>query len=157
MPLTRSASSCYRSSRFSILSFGEIALITDGAMEGAKREDFVTVARAKGAPSTTIRDRHAGRTALLPALSKLIVSIPFFLTGLMIIEMTFQSRTFEGLFIPVPGLANVLFGSLEERNIPLVIGGLLAVGLIVLGLRLMLDVLHVILDPRLRLEGTQGS
>ncbi|MCH8913744.1 MAG: ABC transporter permease subunit, partial [Planctomycetes bacterium] len=84
-----------------LLSVGEVMLITDGAMAGVAQEDYVLTARAKGLSEQQVRDRHAARVALLPALSKLMVSVPFFLSGLMIIELAFaQPRHIElALFV----------------------------------------------------------
>ena len=44
----------------------------------------------------------------------------------------------------------MLFTSLEQRDVPVVVGGLFAIGLIMLTLRLLLDVAHATLDPRIR-------
>ena len=78
------------------------------------------------------------------------MSVPFILVGLMIVEISFgwPKEGLLGYF--VPGLSLVLFSSLENRNMEVVIGGLLAVGLIMLGVRLLLDVAHAALDPRIR-------
>ncbi len=133
-----------------LLSVGEVMLITDGAMAGVAQEDYVLTARAKGLSEQQVRDRHAARVALLPALSKLLVSVPFFLSGLMIIELAFAQPRYIELALFVPGLSSLLFASLEQRAVPTVIGGLLFVGLIVLAMRLLLDFLIVYLDPRIR-------
>ena len=53
----------------------------------------------------------------------------------------------------VPGVSSSLFFSLENRDTTVVVGGLLAVGLIVFGARLLLDVAHAALDPRIRVGG----
>lgn len=140
-----------------LLSVGEVTLIVDGAMAGVAREDYIFTARAKGLSERQVRDRHASRVALLPALSKLLVSLPFFLTGLMIIETAFAQPRYIEMAIHVPGLSSLMFSSLEARNVPMVIGGLLFVGLIMLGLRLLLDVLTLYLDPRIRYASSQGG
>lgn len=139
-----------------LLSVGEVMLITDSSMAGVAREDYILTARAKGLTERQVRDRHASRVALLPALSKLLVSVPFFLSGLMIIELAFAQPSYIELAIFVPGLSSLLFTSLEGRDVPTVIGALLFVGLIVLATRLLLDVLIVYLDPRIRYADSQG-
>lgn len=139
-----------------LLSVGEVMLIVDGSMAGVAREDYILTARAKGLSERQVRDRHASRVALLPALSKLMVSVPFFLSGLMIIELAFAQPRHIELTIFVPGLSSLLFGSLEQRAVPTVIGGLLFIGLIVLAMRLLLDMLIVYLDPRIRYAELQA-
>lgn len=133
-----------------LLSVGEMLLVTDGAMSGVCDEAYVFVARAKGLRSKTIRDRHAGRVALLPMLSRLVVSVPYFLAALMIIEYSFLLPASIHRAIPVPGVSLALFSSLEERNIPVVIGALFGIGIITLVLHVGLDIAHGLLDPRIR-------
>jgi peptide/nickel transport system permease protein len=140
-----------------LLSFGEITLIVKGAMSDVAHEDFVQTARAKGLSERMVRDRHAARVSLLPVVSKLMVNVPFFLAGLVIIETAFIQPLSSGLYIDVPGLSGILFSSLSERNVPVVVGGLFAVGLISLVIRVGLDVLLAFLDPRIRYSSTARS
>jgi peptide/nickel transport system permease protein len=135
-----------------LLAVGEVVLVSKATTGSAAKEDFVLTARAKGVAEAELRDHHAGRYALLPTLSKLAVSVPFVLAGLMIIEVSFAWPQAGELGLTVPGLSSMLFTSLEQRDIPVVVGGLFAVGLIMLTLRLLLDVAHVALDPRIRFQ-----
>ncbi len=133
-----------------LLAVGEVVLVTKATTGTAAREDFVFTARAKGLPEPEIRDHHAARFSLLPTLSKLAVSVPFVLAGLMIVEVSFAWPDDGDLGLAVPGLSSMFVTSLEQRDVPVVMGGLLAVGLIMLGVRLALDVAHAALDPRIR-------
>jgi peptide/nickel transport system permease protein len=134
-----------------ILAFGEVALVSKSTVKEASHEDFVFAARARGLPEKDIRDHHVARYALLPTLSKLMVSVPFMLVGLMIIEISFAWPKDGAFGMTVPGLSSALFTSLENRDTTTVLGGLLAVGIIVLLVRLFLDVLQAALDPRIRI------
>ena len=133
-----------------ILAVGEVVLVSKSTTAEAAHEDFVLTARAKGVPDRQIRDHHVGRFALLPTLSKLMVSVPFILVGLMIVEMSFAWPKDGAFGMFIPGLSSALFTSLENRDTPTVIGGLLAVGVVVFLARLLLDVLQAVLDPRIR-------
>jgi peptide/nickel transport system permease protein len=133
-----------------LLAVGEVVLVTKATTSAAAGEDFIGAARAKGLPEPEIRDHHAARYALLPTLSKLAVSVPFVLAGLMIVEVSFGWPKAGTLGLSVPGLSSMFFNSLEQRDVPVVIGGLFAVGLIMLAVRLLLDVAHAVLDPRIR-------
>lgn len=133
-----------------ILTIGEIILVVEAAMDGVSQEAYIDTARAIGMPEKQIRDRHAGRVALLPALSRFVVSLPFVLSGLVIVEYAFSVPTHYGASINFPGLSSVLFASLQARDYPLVVGGLLFIGFISVGARIVLDVLHAVLDPRTR-------
>ncbi|MDH5373307.1 MAG: ABC transporter permease [Acidimicrobiia bacterium] len=133
-----------------ILTIGEIILVVEAAMDGVSQEEYINTARAIGMPEKQIRDRHAARVALLPALSRFVVSLPFVLSGLVIVEYAFSVPTHYGASINFPGLSSVLFASLQARDYPLVVGGLLFIGVISVGARIVLDVLHAALDPRTR-------
>jgi peptide/nickel transport system permease protein len=133
-----------------LLSIGDIVLVIAASMDGMSDSDFVLTARAKGLTDRQVRTRHAGRVALLPALSRLTANLPFALGGLVIIEASFARL--GGYRVPIPGVASVLFGSLRERDLVVTMGGLVVVGVITLLLRIVLDLLVVKLDPRVQLE-----
>ncbi|HKX74752.1 MAG TPA: ABC transporter permease [Acidimicrobiia bacterium] len=133
-----------------LLSVGDVILVVAAAVEGSHESDFVTTARAKGLTDRQVRERHAGRVALLPALSRLTATLPFALGGLVIIEGSFGRL--GGYRIDLPGVASVLFGSLRQRNFLVTMGGLIVVGMITLVVRIILDLAAASLDPRIQLE-----
>lgn len=141
-----------------LLTFGDVLLVTRAAMDDVMLEDYVMVARAKGLPEKEVRDKHAARTALLPVLSRFTVSIPYFLTGLVILEAVFTSAGVAGVGLlqrarPPSGLGFLIFDAVADQDIPLIMGSLLVVGMLTLVLRIVLDVLHAGLDPRIRFGG----
>ncbi len=139
-----------------LLAVGEVLLVTKATTASAAKEDFILSARAKGVAEDDIRDHHAARFALLPTLSKLAVSVPFVLAGMMIVEVSFGWPKAGTLGLTVPGLSSMFFTSLEARDVPVVIGGLFAIGLIMLALRLLLDFAHAVLDPRIRYQRSEA-
>lgn len=126
-----------------LLSFGETMLVMRTSMVDNLKEDYISLARAKGLPEHVVRDRHAARNALLPVFSRLVISLPYLLTGLVIIEDV----------LDWPGISGALFTSLYQQDIPVVMGALLVVGVLSALARLILDVLYVYLDPRLSAVG----
>jgi len=132
---------------FFILFVGEVVILTQAAMVAGRREDYVLTARAKGLSDREVRDRHAARPALLPVLSRLVVSLPYFLAGMVIVEQA----------LGYPGLGSVLFRALDVEDTFVIMGALLVIGLITMVARLMLDVLHAILDPRVRFGTAQET
>lgn len=146
-----------------ILTFGEVLLVTKASMDDVMLEDYVMVARAKGLPERQVRDHHAARTALLPVLSRFTVAIPYFLTGLVILEVAFgggANLNIAGVtmrFQPPVGLGSLLFESLSNQDTPLLIGALLIVGVLTLMIRIVLDVVHAALDPRIRFAGGESN
>lgn len=124
-----------------MIGFGEVAMVTRAGMSAELTEPYVETAKAKGVPGRLIRDRHAGRNATLPVLTRMVSGVPYVLVGLFIIEWELQ----------LPGLALLFFDGIESVNVPLIVGILVVVGAIGLILRLVLEVLLVALDPRIRL------
>jgi peptide/nickel transport system permease protein len=136
-----------------LLAVGDIILVVAASMDGLSTADFAISARAKGLTDRQVRERHAGRVAMLPALSRLTANLPFALGGLVIIEASFGRL--GGYRIDIPGVASILFGSLRQRNLLLTLGGLVIVGVITLVLRIGLDMAVATIDPRVQLEKTR--
>jgi peptide/nickel transport system permease protein len=125
---------------FTLLSFGEIMLIMRTTMMDTLHEDYILTARAKGLPESQIRDRHAARNALLPVMTRMIVTFPFLLTGAVMVEQV----------LAWSGMGTTLFLAVGTQNITLTVGMLLVIGIFSLVLRLILDIMHALLDPRIR-------
>jgi peptide/nickel transport system permease protein len=133
-----------------VLFYGEITLIVESVVADVRSEPFVDTARAKGLSEPQVRDRHAGRIALLPAVSRLAISLPVFMTALVIVEYSAAYQTANNLMVPSVGIGLILFTSLQNQDMPTVMAMLLAIGVLTLAMRLILDVLVVTLDPRIR-------
>ena len=124
---------------FTALAFGEFMLIMQTGMAGVLHDDFVLTARAKGLSERAVRNRHAARNASLAVVSRLAVSIPYLLTGLVIIERA----------VGWPGIGSFLFRAIESQDIPVVISTLAVIGLMTMVVRIALDLALFTLDPRI--------
>lgn len=132
---------------------GEVILVVSAAMAGTSDAPYSHAARAKGLSPGMIRRRHAGRATLLPAISRIAASLPYALGGLVIVERAFASVGARSVIIP--GLSSTIFLSgFQTRNTPLAVGGVIAIGLIALFVRLIVDVVHLALDPRVTAEAS---
>lgn len=125
---------------FTLLTMGDIVIVTRASVTDSIHDQYVWTAEAKGLPDRVVRDRHATRTAMLPIASRMVVSIPYLLAGMVIIESAAEW----------PGLGSMLFRAAMGRDVPMMMAALMLVGVITLLARLFLDVLLVVLDPRLR-------
>jgi peptide/nickel transport system permease protein len=125
---------------YSLLSFGEIMLIVRATMADSVNEQFIQTALAKGLKTSRVRDHHAARAAILPVISRLVISLPFLFTGMVMIEQT----------VGWSGMGTTLLYALGVQNVPLMTGMFVAIGLVSLLARLGLDLLQLALDPRLR-------
>lgn len=124
---------------FVVLGFGEFMLIMQAGMVGQLNEDFVGTARAKGLKERAIRDRHAARNAAVALLARLAVSVPYLMTGLVIIERS----------VGWPGIGSFLFAAIDSQDLPVVISVLMVIGAITAVTRLALDLLTFVFDPRI--------
>jgi peptide/nickel transport system permease protein len=138
-------SSVVATSALIIIAFGESMLVMSAGVSQEMAEDYVFTARAKGVPESRIRDRHVAPNAVFPAISRLITSMPYLIAGLVIIEYA------TGVF----GLGSLFFASIESGNVPVILGIVAVVGVIGVVMRIVLDVVQAMIDPRLR-EGSSG-
>ena len=132
---------------YTLLSFGETMLIMQSSMTEVLKEEYVNTAHAKGLPASTVREKHAVRNALLPVLSRLVISMPYLVTGVVIIESA----------VGWPGMGTAMWNALYWQNMPVVMAVVLIVGVLSLIARLLLDVLIAYLDPRIRYDFREPS
>lgn len=125
---------------YTLLTFGEVLLLMRTSMTEVMHEDYIWTARAKGLKESEVRDHHAARNALLPVMSRMLVSVPFFLTGLVMIERVFNWQ----------GVGTTLFYAVGMQNITLALGMLIVIGILSLIVRFVLDLLQFSLNPRIR-------
>ena len=125
-----------------LISFAGTMLLTRNSMLETIREDYVMAARAKGLPEKQVRDHHAARNALLPVVTSLVYSLVFAIDGSVIIEGIFSW----------PGTGLTLLQAVRSEDLPLVMGSMLFIGLLSLLAHAIVDVLYVLLDPRIRYQ-----
>ena len=106
-------------------------------------EEFVRTARAKGLTRRRIVWLHALRNAATPLVQILGLSLPFLLSGALIVEVVFSW----------PGVGRLAYNSVLERDYPVVLATTALSGLLVILGSLLADLLQLALDPRLRDAG----
>lgn len=117
-----------------------VYLLTRNTMVTTLEEAFVLTARAKGLPERTVRYRHAGRAALLPAVTQAGIGAGRVFTGALFVEIVFA----------YPGLGSLMHNALLARDYPLLQGILLVVAAAVLLANYLVDITYRRLDPRIR-------
>lgn len=105
-------------------------------------KDYVRTARAKGAREGRVIYRHALRNALLPLTTGLGISLLATLSGSVAVELVFNR----------PGLGTLLIGAISERDYAVIQGGIIVFALLVVGVNLLIDLLYIAVDPRLRVQ-----
>ncbi len=119
-----------------------IARLTRGGMLDVMNQDFIRTARAKGASEVRVLFYHALRGGLLPVISYLGPAIAAEITGSFVVETIFN----------VPGLGRYFILSAFNRDYTMVLGTVLFYASIIILLNLVVDVLQVLLNPRLRFD-----
>ncbi|HUO76628.1 MAG TPA: ABC transporter permease [Thermodesulfovibrionales bacterium] len=104
------------------------------------RQDYVTVARAKGLPEREVIYRHAFRNALLPMITLVGLSVPGLIGGSVIFENIFG----------IPGMGQLFFQSVMTRDYPMVMGVLTIGAILTLLGNLLADIGYMLADPRIR-------
>ena len=144
---------------FFLVAFGEVMFVWRAGIADEKGEDYVLTARAKAVPEHEVRDRHVARNVVLPVMTRSIASLPFLLTGLVIIEFQVQVGACA-LMTDVGecvywsgGLSTTLFTAIRDVDVPVILGVMVTMGILILGFRLFTEVVQVALDPRLRARG----
>jgi peptide/nickel transport system permease protein len=147
---------------FLLLAFGEAMFVWRAGIADERVEDYVLTARGKGVPEHEIRDRHVGRNVALPVISRSFSALPFLLTGLIIIEWEVQigpcaeSDPLSGSCVYYQGgLSTALFDAVRNVDTPVILGVLVTMGVLLMLLRLVAEIVHVTLDPRIRLQGAK--
>jgi oligopeptide transport system permease protein len=119
-----------------------ITRLTRGGMLDVLNQDFIRTARAKGASETRVVFKHALRGGLLPVVSFLGPAVAGILTGSFVIETIFQ----------IPGLGREFVNSAFNRDYTLVLGTVILYATLVIALNLVVDIVQVWLNPRLKFE-----
>ncbi len=119
-----------------------IMRLTRGGMLEVLNQDFIRTARAKGASELRVVFRHALRGGLLPVVSFLGPAIAGILTGSFVIETIFQ----------IPGLGREFVNSAFNRDYTLVLGTVILYASMIVALNLVVDVVQVWLNPKLKFE-----
>lgn len=103
-------------------------------------EDFVMVARAKGLAEKEVIARHMVPNALMPVVTIIGVDIGFLFTGSVLVESVFGW----------PGIGRLMYESIVKRDYPVLMGNFLITTAIVVAVNLIVDLVYVWLDPRVK-------
>ena len=117
-----------------------IARMTRSSMLEVVRQDYITTARAKGQTERVVINKHALKNALIPIVTVVGLAFAGLLGGAIITEQVFT----------IPGLGRLLIGSINQRDFPVVQGGVLYIALTFSLVNLFVDILYAFLDPRIK-------
>lgn len=104
------------------------------------REDFLRTARSKGLTQYRALFRHGLRNAMVPVITVLGLQLATVLIGAVVVERVFV----------IPGLGSLLLDAVAQRDLLLVQAVVMVLVVAVLAVNFLVDVLYVVVDPRLR-------
>lgn len=109
-------------------------------LETVLEQPFVLTARARGLSDLAVRFKHALRHVLLPAVTLGGWMFGLVLGSLVTIEMVFSRQ----------GLGQLTVFAVTGKDLPVVMGVVVFTSLLYVGVNILLDVLYLVIDPRLR-------
>jgi peptide/nickel transport system permease protein len=121
---------------------GVLTQVVRGAMIDALTSGFVRNARARGFGTNRLVFRHALRNAALP-----IISVAGDIAAGMV-----NGAVIAGVVFAFPGIGKLIVGAILARDFPVLQASVVVVGISVILLNLIVDVIYVLVDPRVRLS-----
>lgn len=128
------------------LGWGYAAILTRlirGRLIEEYRSEYVKSARARGCTEWRVLLRHAMRNSSIPAITTLGLQFGNILTGAAITEVIFGR----------PGLGSFLATAISNKNIPVVQGAVVVIGIGYVLINLIIDLIVGAVDPRTRAAG----
>jgi dipeptide transport system permease protein len=117
-----------------------IARMTRSAMLEVLGEDYIRTARAKGLPAYRVICVHALRNALIPIVTVIGLQVGVLFTGAILTETLFSW----------PGVGKWLIEAINRRDYPVLQGGTLLIGVVVMAVNLLVDLTYGMINPRIR-------
>ena len=117
-----------------------IARMTRASMLGVLGEDYIRTAFAKGVAPRGVLIRHALKNASLPVVTIIGIGFALLIGGAVVTESVFA----------LPGLGRLTVDAIIRRDYPVIQGVILIVSGVYVLINLVVDVLYVVLDPRIR-------
>jgi peptide/nickel transport system permease protein len=108
--------------------------------------DYIRTARAKGLAETRVVLKHALKSALIPFITVAGISAGALLSGSVIVETVFNW----------PGVGSLLVATIKERDFPVTMGCILLLATVFVLVNSAVDLLYILLDPRIRVEGEEA-
>ena len=113
-----------------------------GTMLDVLNEDYLRTARSKGLSERNVVFRHGLKNAFIPILTIAGVQLGYLVSGSVIIERVFG----------LPGIGDLLVDSISARDFPVTQAMVLIIAFSIVFMNLVVDILYVFIDPRVRTE-----
>lgn len=103
-------------------------------------------AQAKGLRERGVIWKHAMRNALIPVLTVTAMQVGRLIGGAVVTEAVFA----------IPGMGSAIVSSILNRDYPVAMGMIMVVATIVVLINTFVDVLYILIDPRVSIKSAKG-
>ncbi len=123
-----------------LVSSALILRFTRASMLDVLGDDYIRTARAKGVAEPRVVLRHALKNALIPILTVLGLTAAVLISGAVVTETVFS----------LPGIGNLVVSAVLRRDYPVIQGALLVIAALYVLINFAIDMLYLLVDPRVR-------
>ena len=123
-----------------VVSSALIIRFTRAAMLDVLGEDYVRTARSKGMSELRVVLRHALKNALIPIITVIGLTAAVLISGAVVTETVFG----------LPGIGNLVVSAVSRRDYPVIQGALLIIAGLYVLINFVIDMLYLVVDPRVR-------
>lgn len=106
------------------------------------RSDYVRTAMAKGVSEGAVLFKHVLKNAMIPILTVTVLSIPFLITGSLLLEMYFG----------IPGMGNLMLNAISNHDYPVIRTLVYIYSLLYIAGSILTDISYTLVDPRVGFE-----
>ena len=124
-----------------LLPIAYTARLTRASTLETLRQDFVRTAWAKGLSERLVVIKHVLKNSLIPVVTTLGPTFAFLVTGSVIVEQVFN----------IPGIGRSFVTAVESYDYPMILGTTVLFSLVIAIANLVVDILYVFIDPRVKL------
>jgi len=125
-----------------IVSMGYNTRFYRAVMVEETTQDYITTAWSKGASTSKIMFVHMLRNAMIPIITRIMITLPLLVTGSILLER----------FFGIPGMGDALLSAISNNDFPVIeVFSSIFAGLFICSI-ILTDVLYAVVDPRVRLQ-----
>ncbi len=104
--------------------------------------DYIRTAKAKGCSQSRVMFKHLLRNAMIPIITRVMITLPFLIVGSLLLEVYFS----------IPGMGNTLFTHMINKDFAVTQAIVALLAAIFILSNILTDVLYALVDPRVRLS-----
>ena len=123
-------------------SAAAVARMTRSSMLEVIKQDYVRTARAKGLSEFVVTCKHALKNAMVPILTVMGMQVSNLLSGSVLTETIFAW----------PGMGRLIVDAIDQRDFVLVQGGVMFLAFMFVFVNLVIDILYVVVNPRISFD-----